>query len=213
MSSNKSILFVSHDVNRAGAQLFIFNVMIHLKKVGHEVVLLSKATWGSMANEFENNFPVYYLEKKYKKGTFSKNTACLNYLKSTYDFNVIYLNTIACVDLLGNLKQQFQIPIYSHIHELPYSIQQFGPENASKDLFSFSDKIIACSNAVKENLSKHGNPDKISLVHSFVNNETTLKRISETSIFEIKKKYQLPLSTARPKRPLIAHRLYPRSHD
>ncbi len=195
MSSSKSILFVSHDVNRAGAQLFIYNVMLHLKKNGHEVVLLSKATWGSLASDFEKDFPVFYYEKKYKKGTFSSQSDSITYLKTNYPFDVIYLNTIACVDLLEKLHSTFQIPIYSHIHELSYSIQQYGPPNALNDLFKFSTKIIACSKAVKDNLSRFGSSDKISLVHSFVNNEATLERIKNTNSVEIKKKYNIPKDT------------------
>jgi glycosyltransferase involved in cell wall biosynthesis len=191
MSSNKSILFVSHDVNRAGSQLFIFSTMLHLKKNGHQIVLLSKATWGSMAADFENEFPVFYLEKKYKKNTFSKNQECLEHLKSEFNFDLIYLNTIACVDLLKPLKATFNIPIFSHIHELKYSIQQYGPENALKDLFTFSDKIIACSQAVKDNLALHGEASKISLVHSFVNNELTLSRIANSNKSEILQKYEV----------------------
>jgi glycosyltransferase involved in cell wall biosynthesis len=192
MNSGKSILFVSHDVNRAGAQLFIFNTMMHLKKNGHQIVLLSKATWGSMVADFENEFPVFYLEKKYKKNNFSKNQTCIEYLKSTFKFDLIYVNTIACVDLLRPLKTAFNLPMISHIHELKYSIQQYGPKNAEEDLFNFSDKIIACSQAVKDNLAIHGDEKKIVLVHSFVNNELTLNKIAQTDKLAILAKYNIP---------------------
>jgi glycosyltransferase involved in cell wall biosynthesis len=192
MQSNKSILFVSHDVNRAGAQLFIYNVMVHLKSNGHEIVLLSKATWGSMAKDFESAFPVFYLEKKYKKSAFSKNLYALEYLKENFNFDLIYLNTIACVDILEALKSKFKIPIYCHIHELSYSIKQFGPKNSEKTLFGYSEKIIACSQAVKDNLCKFGEESKISLVHSFVNNEEVLHKIKNTSKEKTIAKYGLP---------------------
>jgi glycosyltransferase involved in cell wall biosynthesis len=192
MSSTKAILFVSHDVNRAGAQLFIYNTMLHLKKNGHQVVLLSKATWGSMAADFEKEFPVFYIEKKYKRNTFSKSQDCISYVKETYVFDLIYLNTIASVDLLKPLKAAFNVPIFSHIHELKYSIQQYGSVNALEDLFTYSDKIIACSEAVKNNLAQHGDVKKIDLVHSFVNNELTLSKIANTNKTEILAKYEIP---------------------
>ncbi|MFT7482585.1 MAG: hypothetical protein ACI8WW_001523, partial [Oceanospirillaceae bacterium] len=36
----KHFLFVSHDANRAGAQLFLLNLMVYLKQQGHELSLL-----------------------------------------------------------------------------------------------------------------------------------------------------------------------------
>ncbi|MGL4631673.1 MAG: glycosyltransferase family 4 protein [Leadbetterella sp.] len=190
MPLHKFILFVSHDVNRAGAQLFILSIMKRLKSEGNTVILLVKNSWGSLKDEFEANFETYYLDKPIPSiGLFSKPKSAWEVLKLKYQFDLVYVNTIASIDLLPQIKACFLAKTFVHIHELSYSIQQYGPNNW-KELLETSDCIISCSKSVLENLSSVNKPNY--LVHSFVQNEEILDRISKSSKQETRHKYDLP---------------------
>lgn len=191
--NNKTFLFVTHDVNRAGAQLFLLSVMQYLKAQKNTVILLTKDSWGSMKADFEADFEVYHYRNVYKSsGLLSSKISALDFIKSKYHIDLIYVNTIVNTDLLAELKQKLKAPIISHIHELPYSIKLYGPDNALPDLFEYSDTIIGCSQAVCDNLSNYKNSDKIKLVHSFVNNDQILERISSSNLKDIKIEFGIP---------------------
>ena len=69
----KKILFVSHDANRAGAQLFLLSIMKYFKASGTEVILLVINDWGNLKSELESQFEVHYVNqttKQKKNSTF-----------------------------------------------------------------------------------------------------------------------------------------------
>lgn len=194
MSDKKEILFVSHDANRAGAQIFLYNIMEYLQQNGYKVVLLIINDWGNFKDEFEEKFETYYYKKPPRTALdkiFSSNNSTLSIIKSRFDIDLIYANTIASVHIIEELKTVFGTPLVTHIHELSYSISQFGEGNALKNLFSFSDEIIACSQAVANNLYKSGPKEIIKVIHSFVNNEEVLEKHKTSDKKGILKKYGL----------------------
>ena len=197
MANSKNILFVSHDANRAGAQLFLLSIMRHLKSQGNNIILLVINDWGNLNETFDNEFITYYLNSSIKERTSflkftKKNKPSLKSISENHKIDFIYVNTIASVDLLPELKSTFNKPIVTHIHELSYSIAQFGSPNALELLFEYSNKIIACSKAVAENLKGFsGNTDNIEIIHSFVDNESVLKISSESDISKIRNKFGL----------------------
>lgn len=168
-----SILFVSHDANRAGAQIFLYNVMQHLKKQGHEAVLLLVNEWGSFSEEMVSAFPTYTVQGHYGGPLFKKTV--WETIKKKHKIDFIYVNTIASVHLLPELKQNWNVPVLAHIHELAYSIQQYGVKEAEDLLFEYADVVVACSEAVAENLRKKHNSPKLTVIHSFVQNDAVLK--------------------------------------
>jgi glycosyltransferase involved in cell wall biosynthesis len=185
LKSKKNILFVSHDANRAGAQIFLYNIMTSLKGEGYGVVLLIINDWGTYKDVFESNFPTYYLTQHNKQETtfsriknkFIRDQNIFEQLNTRYTFDLVYANTIASVGILKYLTKHIKAPILTHIHELSYSISQFGQKHALHDLFKYSSSIIACSKAVKSNLVK-SHPEaeyKIEVIHSFVNNQKILE--------------------------------------
>lgn len=190
----KKILFVSHDVNRAGAQLFILSIMKYFKQKDIEIVLLSINNWGTLKDEFTELFPVYFLNNgsaQTKKSFFGKQQNAIDEIKKNHTIDLIYLNTIASVDLLPELSKTFEVPIVSHIHELQYSIAQYGSPNSFENLFKYSTKIIACSQAVADNLYEFSNSNDIQVVHSFVENGQILDTATKSDTKAIKEKYGL----------------------
>ena len=84
MKNIKKILFVSHDVNRAGAQLFILSIMKYFKQKDIEIVLLAINDWGTLKDEFCELFPVYFLNNssvKRKKSFFGKQPNSIEEIK------------------------------------------------------------------------------------------------------------------------------------
>lgn len=167
-----SILFVSHDANRAGAQIFLHNVMQHLQKQGHDVVLLLVNEWGSFRQEMETAYPTYTLKGTYGGALFKKTV--WEAIKKKHAIDFIYVNTIASVHLLPELKKQWDVPVLAHIHELAYSIQQYGVKDAEELLFKYADVVVACSEAVAENLRKKHKDGKLQVIHSFVQNDAVV---------------------------------------
>ncbi|PCH53536.1 MAG: hypothetical protein COC22_02405 [Flavobacteriaceae bacterium] len=128
------ILFISHDAHRAGAQLYLLNLLNCIKNNNTNVkfeVLLCRG--GVLQGDFNKLCKVYQLED-YLKGTFLKKKyrryknkrIYKRILKSNYD--IIYSNTILNGAILKKLKS-LDSPVVSHIHELDYWIKKGGEEN------------------------------------------------------------------------------------
>lgn len=178
MPGKKEILFVSHDANRAGAQIFLYNVMAYLQDNGYGVVLLLVNDWGTFRETFESRFVTYSLNRPQVSRwnrLLGEQPTVLEEIKSKHSVGLVYVNTIASVHLLEELKATWPVPLVTHIHELSYSISQYGPANALPLLFRFSDTIVACSDAVAANLLRYQETGKIRVIHSFVNNEEILE--------------------------------------
>lgn len=194
MDKFKKILFVSHDANRAGAQLFLLSIMKYFKATGKEVILLVINDWGNLKTELESQFEVHYLNrdtKPKKKSLFGGEKTVFETIQDRHQIDLIYLNTIASVGLLPKLASLFSAPIISHIHELQYSIAQYGPPNSMQLLFNFSTRIIACSQAVADNLFLYKSTDKLRVVHSFVENAEILEICKKSDKAAIRTKYGL----------------------
>lgn len=176
MDKNKEILFVSHDANRAGAQIFLYNIMKHLQDNGYKIVLLIVNNWGSFKPELETTFLHYYYQEE-KKGLLRNQKNTLDIIKQKHNIGLAYVNTIAAAHLLESIKETFSCPVATHIHELSYSIQQYAEPGILDKLYKYSDRVIACSSAVAKNLDM---PDKTVIVHSFIDNDVILS-ISKTS--------------------------------
>ncbi len=203
------ILFVSHDANRAGAQLFLLNIMKYLKQKGVDMHLLLLGG-GVLENEFAEICPIFFwpnsnLQKNGLKNALSKFVRSQNEVDVTQqlleslkskNFDYIYANTIASAHVLPKLTEFVNAPLLAHIHELEFSIQLYSQKNDREFLFKHAKKIIACSKAVAENIiDSHGiSAQKIEVIHSFVDNESILNRIETVNNQAIKSKYNLPES-------------------
>ena len=190
----KKILFVSHDANRAGAQLFLLSIMKYFKASGVEVILLVINDWGNLKSELESQFEVHYLNqttKPKKKSLFGGKKTAFEIIQNRHQIDLIYLNTIASVELLPKLNSLFSAPIISHVHELQYSVAQYGPINSMALLFDFSTRIIACSQAVADNLFLYKSTDRLRVVHSFVENVEILDKCKKSDKAVIRTKYGL----------------------
>jgi len=187
-------LFVSHDANRAGAQIFLYNVMAYLQDNGYSVVLLLVNDWGSFRPELESRFTTYSLQpapvSRWSR-LLGEPPSVLETIRAKHRIGLVYVNTIASVHLLEGLKATWPVPLVTHIHELSYSISQYGPADALPLLFRFSDTLVACSDAVAANLRQYEDTDRITVIHSFVNNEQILKIHRDSDRAEVLQQWAL----------------------
>ncbi len=111
----------------------------------------------------------------------------------TENFDVIYANTVATSSVFWLLKQLSK-PIISHFHELPFSINLYSEKDELNEMLTISDSIIGCSNAVSSNLITNYtiNPEKVTTIHSFVDNEAILDKISKIDEHQLRLKFNIP---------------------
>lgn len=203
------ILFISHDANRAGAQLFLLNMMKYLQQKGFSMHLLL-LDGGVLEKQFQEICTVSLFPNQkqrtnsiYKKTIsklvgnkpkFEENKSLLFNSLLNNKFDLIYANTIASAPILPELTSILKIPVYAHIHELEFSIQLYSKKEDRDFVFNHATKIIACSKAVADNIEfYHQVPNnKIEVIHSFVDNENVLVRTQNTDNQSIKQKYKLP---------------------
>ena len=202
------ILFVSHDANRAGAQLFLLNIMQYLSKKGVSMHLLLLSD-GILEKDFEeicavSKYPKQKQEYSIHQKVISKllpkkDTHKSNFYSSllAQNFDLIYVNTIATAWVMPELLSFLKVPLVTHIHELEFSIQLYSTKQDREFLFNNTTKLIACSKAVAENvIEKHHFPaEKTEVIHSFVENEKVISRSQLSDNEAIKQKYALPKDT------------------
>lgn len=205
------ILFISHDANRAGAQIFLLNIMQYFQKKQMPMHLLLLGE-GALENDFAkicpiskypqaiSNTPINFPNKVLNKFGLKDNNPIqkaredLKIKLLSQNFDCIYTNTIATAWVMPELLSYLKIPVITHIHELEFSIQLYSSAENRDFLFSHTTKLIACSQAVADNIiqNHHLSEDKVEVIHSFVNNEEVLNRAAVTNHIEIRKKYQIP---------------------
>ncbi|MGR3809810.1 glycosyltransferase family 4 protein [Jiulongibacter sp. NS-SX5] len=200
--SQPNILFISHDANRAGAQLFLLNIMKDFKERGYEMELLCLTKWGPLLPEFEKLCPVNSIPES-NQGRMSKifgsnpDDAVKSFIRARYlrlGFDFIYANTIASANLAIAAKKALRIPLISHIHELQFSLDMYARPEDKTEFLELSDGVIACSQAVGDNLIEHNavNNSKVKVIHSFVDNDDVLQRVQNSNSADILKEFNIP---------------------
>ena len=200
--SKPNILFITHDANRAGAQLFLLNIMKDFKLKGFEMELLCLTKWGPLLPEFEAICSVSSVPDS-NQGRMSKlfgghpDDATMSYIRARYqrfDINLIYANTMACSSLAVIAKKALDVPLISHIHELQFSLEMYAEKEGRKRLFNISDGVIACSQAVADNLIHNNgvNHEKVKVIHSFIDNQNVIEVIENSNTAQIYEEFNLP---------------------
>ena len=202
----KNILFVSHDANRAGAQILLlrflkllknhpdFTFSILLKESGIiEKEFEEIATtyfWKVPSNQFQNSF-----FKKITNKILSKNTHEKNLLGklANHNFDLIVSNTVTNGDLLEKLSL-LNVPIFTYVHELEIGIQQYTSPLLFQKTLKFTQLHIACAESVKENLIKNHNVDatKIEVLPSLLPESALNFESSKSNIISLRNKYNIP---------------------
>lgn len=160
----KNILFVSHDANRAGAQILLIRFLRLLKKNQDFKFSILLKEGGVIENEFIEIAPTYFWKRQKstgKKSLFTKiykkiirrdwhKNEVFEALKKQ-KFDLIVSNTVVNGDIFPILKQ-LNVPIKTYVHELEMGIQQYTKPVDFQLVKTLSSSFIACAESVKENL-------------------------------------------------------------
>jgi glycosyltransferase involved in cell wall biosynthesis len=176
------ILFVGHEASLTGAPVLLLDIIRQIKaKTNWEIeVLLRKG--GDLLPDYQKVAPtkvwklpefgnpsVGWKIRNKLFGTFAKKRQ--DYIQQFANKNVqlIFSNTCTNGELLEQLSY-LKCPIISHVHELEGVIQIFNENDNVKKNFQISNRILAGSIAVQDNLiAKHAVPPaKIEVVYGAI---------------------------------------------
>lgn len=202
----KNILFVSHDANRAGAQILLLRFLKLLKNHSDFKFSILLKEGGIIEKEFEEIGTTYFWNDKstkFQKSLFDKIANKIvkkksfekNLLKKLVErkFDLIISNTLTNGDLLEKLLT-LNIPISTYAHELEMGIQQYTTPELFKNTLKFTKSYIACAESVKENLIKNHHVDatKISVLPSLLPESALNFKSSQSNNFALKNQYNIP---------------------
>ena len=171
INETESILFVSHDLALAGAEMLLLHLMRwFLKHTPFKINLLAIKKGiddGKLLNNFNKITNVLIWDELLDK--YTENEA-IDYLKKqTGKVDLIYGNTIIAPSIYKYLRN-YNAPYITHIHELEQTIKKYVASNVLDDMKKYTNTYIPCSEPVKNNLFiNHQIPEeKLKLVNAFI---------------------------------------------
>ncbi len=183
LKGSKTILFISHDLFQAGAEMILLNIVRWFKKYTafnvHVLSVRYGGDGGKLLDKFKEVSSVFIWEELLK--TLNEEES-VSYLKEKIGrIDLIYGNTIQSPRLYPFLADE-GLPVITHIHELEESIKKYTSQQAMDKMKKYTSLFIPCSGPVKDNLNKnHQIPDdKMHLVYEFI--EPSEGKIIDSSI-------------------------------
>lgn len=182
----KKILFISHDAGRTGAPRSLLLLLKWLKANSDLEFCVLFKDGGELQNEFKsmgiignfnppnkqiNNFRTKILQKLYFAQIRRK-----QYLRNlqkkivSENFDLVYANTMANGEVLEFLSNFLDCPVICHMRELEQMISYHVGKKIFAKTKKHTDRYIAVSHAVKDNLTKnhHIPADKIDVIYNCI---------------------------------------------
>lgn len=165
MTQRIRVLFVAHDAYRAGATIFLLNMLRWLKQNSDLYFEVAVREHGEMVQHFAELAPTHVLKPpiaghgvlrriRRRLGelrTISKaQTSTLAEVLEQGQFDVLYLNTMTLGDQLASLAKPTPAVI-THVHELPSAIRRHGRGKADL-VVNDSSALICVSEIVRSRL-------------------------------------------------------------
>jgi glycosyltransferase involved in cell wall biosynthesis len=184
----KRILFISHDASRTGAPTVLLNFLEWLKKQEKCELTIYIKHGGELEERFKKLATTYLpvqktLSQRIVKrvlNTVKENDITLppQLLKKTFD--LVYLNTVVCLDLAPVIKANFKCPVICHVHENDFTIKYYYPAFVTDNNLGAVDHFIAVSQSTQKNLIDNYAvpPKKITNIYEFI----SLNAIKKPSI-------------------------------
>lgn len=204
----KNILFVSHDANRAGAQILLLRFLRLLKENQHFQFSILLKEGGIIEDEFREIAQTYLwakpksfqknslLTKLYKKFTNKDDyhhTLIRTFKKQKFD--LIISNTVTNGDIMPMLAS-LDIPIITYVHELEMGIQQYTKPEYFQHVKSLSTAFIACAASVKENLilNHHIDSTIIKVLPSLLPESALNYQANKSANEKLRIQYNIPIN-------------------
>jgi glycosyltransferase involved in cell wall biosynthesis len=166
-SGRFKILFIAHDGNMAGAEIFLLDLIRWIRKNSAFSMKIIALEGGPLMKEFEELAPVlYWQDYKSIDNPFSLNCILFNFCNEA---DLIYGNTVLAPAIYKHLSY-LNAPVITHIHELQNTIELFLEQGKIEPLNQFDQHFIACSPAVTQNLIQNHQikKEKITTINSFI---------------------------------------------
>lgn len=187
--SRPSVLFVSHDGERGGAQYLLLRVIESLRQRSdiHCAILLKGG--GPLRSQFEALGPTFVLDDLVSAGWPLVEAARFLARRMSGRARVALCNTVASADL-ADIFASAGMGVVGYVHELPTSISMYNADAGTRALASVARRIIAVSQAVREGLSSGYQipPGDIEVIHTGLR-EHEASLVDRKTLFE---RYGLP---------------------
>jgi glycosyltransferase involved in cell wall biosynthesis len=160
----RPVLFLSHDLNRAGAQLFLLQLLRWLAARGQPRFELLSAGPGdadprapayALRAEFERLSPVHWLDAEGRP----TNLAAIR----AGAYSLIYANTCTLGPLLASLGE-LDTPVLCHVHEMGHFLAAELGRERFEVLARTVKRWVACSDAVREALMAQPGIERVDVV-------------------------------------------------
>ena len=177
MQSTKKVLVISHDANLNGAPILLLRLMRVLKKHGYSFNTILR-NGGPLVNEFKALSDVCgHFRISNSAGFISKlnnrlrgRVKAFDMLAYTADVDFVLSNTITNGDVLKVLREHYEGPIISYVHELKMGEALYSTPASIDVTVKMTNHFLIPSNAVKQHLQfTHGIPEKkINLLNYYI---------------------------------------------
>lgn len=176
----KKILFISHDANRAGAQILLLRFIKKLAQDSDFQITILLKHGGPLVSEFEATAPTYYWHSpaapsgrllgrllRQRESTVNLVTQFLG-----ENFDLVVSNTVTNGDLLEDLRA-LACPVVTYAHELEIGISMYTSPEAFARTLRHSDFYLACSRVQRQRyIDNYGiAPDRIDYLPSLLPEE------------------------------------------
>ncbi len=198
----KKILFISHDANRAGAQILLLRFLKQLKNLpGYQFKVLLRHG-GSLLRDFEKVAPVYHW---YHRETGNRQKVARLLTRKSFQeqilseiknegYDLIVSNTITNGELLHQLRTLVKCPIVTYAHEMPMGIAMYTDPSSFNQTLRYTDYYWACSEAQRLiYIERFGiDPSRIAVLPSLLPDGAWQLQPSEEAVAQIRKLLELP---------------------
>ena len=208
----KSILFVSHDANRAGAQIVLLQMIKQLKQRGVAMHLLLGGG-GALEPEFEELLPIIKLPQT--PGHFFGNRvdSALKILgilpfiqkktaqKQAQDFknaiddariDLVFLNTVAASTLFDHLKYLHK-PVILFAHELTMSVEMYTDHTQLTGTLKCTNRLLVVAQALADFFAQRFSfPTEKTSIFTLINIQETLTKIENAKKSSVRSVYNIP---------------------
>lgn len=196
----KKILFISHDANRAGAQILLLRFLKKLKHLPDYQFRILLKHGGGLIREFEKLAPVYHWSHSYNRRRVSRLLNRESYqdyvLREIRNegYDLVVSNTVTNGELLSQIKPLVNCPIITYAHEMPMGIAMYTDPSSFNQTLRHSDYYWACSDAQRTiYIDRFGiNPEAISVLPSLMPEGAWQIRTEESTVKQIRQLLEIP---------------------
>jgi glycosyltransferase involved in cell wall biosynthesis len=128
-TERRTVLFVGHDAFRAGAQIALLHLARWFSTRGDCDVIIALKRPGELLAEFRAVAPTYVIgtndhQHGWRPWHGWRAQSVWNRL-GRHRIDMVYLNTVAALDVVADVRKRWSCPIVCHVHELEMSVRRF----------------------------------------------------------------------------------------